>query len=204
MTSLCLTYKSIRKQRQFTQHEYHKHRPRKVLFSEYVCFVQICPVFAGPVTNGKFKPHNINTYTKVYLYEWMFCFILKGANFQYSKVGTSIRVLCVLQWVAKPCGACLPRYSWMKRCWRSPWPLTHTLRLTTLPPSPRSLPVRLLVWQLVFTIYYKTFVVLVVHNQSANNYCPSWFALQSIQFKLPVFPLSEQIWHFYCFHQNLL
>ena len=52
--------------------------------------------------------------------------------------------------------------------------------------------------------YHKTFVVLVVHNQSANNYCPSWFALQSSQFKLPVFPLSEQIWHFYCFYQNLL
>ena len=50
MTSLCLIYKSIRKQRKFTEHEYHKHRPRKVLFSEHVYFVQICPVFAGPVT----------------------------------------------------------------------------------------------------------------------------------------------------------
>ena len=34
----------------FTEHEYHKHRPRNVLFSEHVYFVQICPVFAGPVT----------------------------------------------------------------------------------------------------------------------------------------------------------
>ena len=50
MKSLCLTQKSISKQRKFTEHEYHKHRPRKVLFSEHVCFVQICPVFAGPVT----------------------------------------------------------------------------------------------------------------------------------------------------------
>ena len=51
MTSLCLIHKSIRKQRKLTEHEYHKHRPRKVLFSEHVYFVQICPVFAGPVTN---------------------------------------------------------------------------------------------------------------------------------------------------------
>ena len=39
-----------KKQSKFTEHEYHKHRPRKVLFSEHVYFVQICPVFAGPVT----------------------------------------------------------------------------------------------------------------------------------------------------------
>ena len=50
MKSLCLIQKSIRKQRKCTEHEYHKHRPRKVLFSEHVYFVQICPVFAGPVT----------------------------------------------------------------------------------------------------------------------------------------------------------
>ena len=43
-------HKSLRKQGKFTEHEYHKHRPIKVLFSEYVYFVQICPVFAGPVT----------------------------------------------------------------------------------------------------------------------------------------------------------
>ena len=49
--SLCLIHKSIRKQSKFTEHEYHKHRPRNVLFSEHVYFVQICPVFAGPVTN---------------------------------------------------------------------------------------------------------------------------------------------------------
>ena len=48
--ALCLVHKSIRKQRKFTEHEYHKHRPRKVSFSEHVYFVQICPVFAGPVT----------------------------------------------------------------------------------------------------------------------------------------------------------
>ena len=36
MKSLCLVYKSIRKQRKFTEHKYHKHRPRKVSFSEHV------------------------------------------------------------------------------------------------------------------------------------------------------------------------
>ena len=50
MKSLCLIHRSIGKQRKLTEHEYHKHRPRKVLFSEHVYFVQICPVFAGPVT----------------------------------------------------------------------------------------------------------------------------------------------------------
>ena len=34
----------------FTEHEYRKPRPKKVLFSEHMYFVQICPVFAGPVT----------------------------------------------------------------------------------------------------------------------------------------------------------
>ena len=51
MKSLCLTHKSIRKQSKFTEHEYHKHRPRKALFSELVYVVQIYPVFTGPVTN---------------------------------------------------------------------------------------------------------------------------------------------------------
>ena len=52
MKSLCLIHRSIRKQIQLTEHEYHKHRPRKVLFFEHVYFVQICPVFAGSVTNN--------------------------------------------------------------------------------------------------------------------------------------------------------
>ena len=52
MKPLCLIHKSIRKQSKFTEHEYHKHRPRKALFSELVYFVQISPVFAGPVTNA--------------------------------------------------------------------------------------------------------------------------------------------------------
>ena len=50
MKSLCLIHKSIIKQTKFTEHEYHKYRPRKVLFSEHVYSVQMCPVFAGPVT----------------------------------------------------------------------------------------------------------------------------------------------------------
>ena len=40
-------HKSICKERKFTKHYYQEHRPRKVLFSEHVYFVQICP---GPVT----------------------------------------------------------------------------------------------------------------------------------------------------------
>ena len=43
-------HKAIRKQRKFTEHEYRKHKSRKVLLSEHLYFVQICPVFAGPVT----------------------------------------------------------------------------------------------------------------------------------------------------------
>ena len=35
---------------QFTEHLYHKQRPRYGQFSEDVYFVQICAVFAGPVT----------------------------------------------------------------------------------------------------------------------------------------------------------
>ena len=50
MKSLCLIAKLIRKQTKFTEHEYHKHRPIKVPFSKVVQFVQICLVFAGPVT----------------------------------------------------------------------------------------------------------------------------------------------------------
>ena len=50
MKSLCCIHKLISKHRKFTEHEYLKHRPREVLFSEHVYFVQICPVFAGPVT----------------------------------------------------------------------------------------------------------------------------------------------------------
>ena len=50
MKSLCLIHRSIGNQRKLTEHEYDKHRPRTVLFSEHVYFVQICPVFAGPVT----------------------------------------------------------------------------------------------------------------------------------------------------------
>ena len=50
MKSLCLVYKSISKERKFTEHDYHEYRPRKVLCSEHVHFVRICPVFAGPVT----------------------------------------------------------------------------------------------------------------------------------------------------------
>ena len=50
MKSICLIHKSIRKQTQFTEHEYPKHSSRKVPFSEHVQFVQICPVFAGPDT----------------------------------------------------------------------------------------------------------------------------------------------------------
>ena len=49
MKSLCLIQKSIRKQGKLTEHEYHKHRPRKVLFSEHVHFVQIyMPGFCRP------------------------------------------------------------------------------------------------------------------------------------------------------------
>ena len=55
MKSLCLIQKWITKQRKLTEHEYHKHWPRNVLFSEYVYFVQICPVFAGPVTNNDYR-----------------------------------------------------------------------------------------------------------------------------------------------------
>ena len=50
MKSLCLIHKSISKERKFTEHDYHAHRPRKVLFSEHMYFVQICPVITGPVT----------------------------------------------------------------------------------------------------------------------------------------------------------
>ena len=50
MKFLCLIQKSISKERKFTEYDYHEHRPRKVLLSEHVYFVQICPVFAGPVT----------------------------------------------------------------------------------------------------------------------------------------------------------
>ena len=35
MKSFCLIHKSIRKQRKFTELEYHKHRPRKVPISEH-------------------------------------------------------------------------------------------------------------------------------------------------------------------------
>ena len=47
---LCYIDKSIRKQIKFTECLYHKQWPRYVWFSEHVYFVQICPVFAGPVT----------------------------------------------------------------------------------------------------------------------------------------------------------
>ena len=50
MNFLYLIYKSIRKQGEFTEREYLKSRSRKVPFSEYAQFVQICPVFTGPVT----------------------------------------------------------------------------------------------------------------------------------------------------------
>ena len=43
-------YKSISKQVKFIQCVYHKQWLRKVPFSKHVYFVQICPVFAGPVT----------------------------------------------------------------------------------------------------------------------------------------------------------
>ena len=36
MKSLSLIHKSIGKQQKLTEHEYHKHRPRKVSFSELV------------------------------------------------------------------------------------------------------------------------------------------------------------------------
>ena len=40
----------IRQQRKLTEHEYHKHRPRKVPIFEHVYSVQICQVFVGLVT----------------------------------------------------------------------------------------------------------------------------------------------------------
>ena len=66
MTSLCLIHKSITKERKFTEHDYHEYRPRIVLFPEYVYFVQICPVFAGPVwlrtiRNTKYGIRNVQT-----------------------------------------------------------------------------------------------------------------------------------------------
>ena len=67
MKSLCCIYISIRKHKKFTENEYLKHRPRKVLFSEHVCFVQIYPIFAGPITypNGMDMEYSLHgRYTK--------------------------------------------------------------------------------------------------------------------------------------------
>ena len=83
MKFFCLIQKSIRKERKLTEHEYHKYRPRKVPFSEHVYFVQICPVFAGPVTYifiilmhipiAYIKLHVIHTYIS-------YCFILEVSD----------------------------------------------------------------------------------------------------------------------------
>ena len=45
-----IPYSQINNKKKFTEREYNKHRPRKVLFSEHVYFVHISLVFAGPVT----------------------------------------------------------------------------------------------------------------------------------------------------------